>query len=66
MPKKWEVKQKDFRSSYPKVVRSQKGWVWISENEELVGGHWEGFVSYRSGWYKTKAEALKNKPRVRR
>lgn len=66
MPRKLEYKSKDFKASVPYLVKGREGWRWIADCAEKVGGRWEGFVTYKSKPYKTKAEALKHKPRQRR
>lgn len=56
-------KKKDFRTEKPELVTARGGWRWIQGCDEWIGGRWEGFVSNRSPVFKTKAEALKHKPK---
>jgi len=56
-------KSRDFRKERPKLVTARGGWRWIQGCDEFIAGRWEGFVSFRSGVYKTKKEALKHKPK---
>lgn len=53
----------DFRTQKPYVGRAKGGWRWIQVCEEFIGGRWEGFVALPGRVYKTKAEALKHRPK---
>ena len=66
MARKLEINRPDFKASVPYLVKRRDGWIWISDCKEIEGGRWEGFVSFRSRSYRTKSEALKNKPRARK
>jgi len=60
----------DFRTQKPKLgtvaggrrISEDTRWGWITVCDEFLGGRWEGFVSVR-GSYKTKAEALRHRPK---
>ena len=60
----------DFRTEKSKLGTVAGGakigpdtrWGWIQGCAEWIAGRWEGFVVSR-GRYKTKAEALKHKPK---
>ena len=61
----------DFRKHKPKLVRNRGGgWVWIQQADSFAGGRWESGVGYpyplhlaRGKIFKTKAEALKHRPK---
>lgn len=56
-------KARDFRKEKPKLVRTDRGWQWIQGCDELISGRWEGFVAFKTRVFKTKAEAMKHKPK---
>lgn len=52
----------DYRKRAPSLVQSRDGWRWTRIHEVWENGRWEGFVNY-SRIYKTKAEALRRRPK---
>ena len=61
----------DFRTQNPHLGTVAGGakigkdtlWGWIQACEAFTGGRWEGFAVVKGGKYKTKAEAMKHKPK---
>ena len=53
----------DFRTEKPELIKVRNGFRWMKGCEQFIAGRWEGFVSFPGGVYKSKAEALKRKPK---